>query len=54
LGRQKAFIALMAAGSIAGAFVGGQLLPYVAVTTLLPLLAAILLVSAFKIWRHGA
>ncbi|WP_020483018.1 sulfite exporter TauE/SafE family protein [Methylomonas sp. MK1] len=54
LGRQKVFIALMAAGSIAGAFVGGQLLPYVAVTTLLPLLAAILLVSACKIWKHSA
>lgn len=54
LGRQKVFITLMAAGSIAGAFVGGQLLPYVAVNTLLPMLAAILLVSAFKIWRHAA
>jgi uncharacterized protein len=53
LRRQKVFIALMAEGSIAGAFIGGQLLPYIAVTTLLPLLAAILLLSALKIWRHS-
>ncbi|MBD9360600.1 sulfite exporter TauE/SafE family protein [Methylomonas sp. EbB] len=53
LARQKVFIALMSVGSIAGAFLGSQLLPYVSVAMLLPLLAAILLISAFKIWRHA-
>jgi len=46
------FVAAMAAGSIAGAFIGGRLLGIVPNPILMPLLAAILLVSAHKIWRH--
>lgn len=53
LGQNRAFVATMAAASIAVAFVGGQLLGMVAGAVLLPLLAAILLASAVKIWRHG-
>ncbi|MFG1344970.1 sulfite exporter TauE/SafE family protein [Xanthobacter autotrophicus DSM 431] len=47
------FLALMAAGSIAGAFLGGQLLGIVPSYVLLPLLGLILVLSAWKIWRHG-
>jgi uncharacterized membrane protein YfcA len=52
LGRNRAFVLVMAAGSIAGTFIGGRLLGIVPDDILLPLLAAILLVSAAKIWRH--
>lgn len=53
LGRNRRLVLLMAAGSIAGSFVGGLLLGVVPSTILLPALAAILLVSAAKVWRHG-
>jgi uncharacterized protein len=52
LSRNRAFVLVMAAGSIAGSFIGGQLLGLVPSSFLLPLLAAILLISAAKIWRH--
>jgi uncharacterized membrane protein YfcA len=50
---QQRFIAIMAAGSIVGSFLGGKLLGVIPSSVLLPLLAAILLVSAFKVWRHA-
>lgn len=53
LGRNKRFVLMMAAGSIIGALVGGQLLGIVSPEILLPLLALILMISAVKIWRHG-
>jgi len=43
---------MMAVGSVAGTFIGGQLLGVVPTAVLLPLLAAILIISAVKIWRH--
>ena len=49
LGHNRAFVALMAAGSILGSFIGGLLLGVVPSAVLLPALAAILLVSAVKI-----
>ena len=52
LGRNLRFVMLMAVGSIVGAFIGGQLLRVVPSTVILPLLAAILVISAFKVWRH--
>ena len=52
LGKNRVFAMLMAAGSIAGSFVGGQLLGLMPNGVLLPLLAAILLISAVKVWRH--
>lgn len=52
LGRNKIFLLVMAAGSIVGTFVGGLLLGIVPNAFLLPALAAILLISAAKIWRH--
>ncbi|WP_104668382.1 sulfite exporter TauE/SafE family protein [Ensifer adhaerens] len=52
IGRNKAFMLLMAAGSIVGTFVGGLLLGMVPNGVLLPALAIILLISAVKVWRH--
>lgn len=52
IARHKLFLISMAAGSFAGAFIGGRLLGIVPDAVLLPLLAAILLLSAFKVWRH--
>lgn len=46
------FVLAMAAGSIAGSFVGGRLLGLVPNAVLLPLLAVILVLSAFKVWQH--
>ena len=42
----------MAAGSIIGAVIGGQLLGIVPDSILVPLLVIILLISAAKVWRH--
>jgi uncharacterized membrane protein YfcA len=52
LGRHRGFVLVMAAGSVAGAFVGGRLLGIVPAIVLLPALAAILVISAVKVWRH--
>jgi uncharacterized membrane protein YfcA len=53
LGENRTFVLVMAAGSIVGAFIGGQLLGLIPSVVLLPALAVILLVSAVKVWRHG-
>jgi uncharacterized protein len=53
LGRNRAFVLVMMAGSIVGSLIGGWLLGIVPGHILLPLLAAILLISAVKIWGHG-
>ncbi|WP_223434165.1 MULTISPECIES: sulfite exporter TauE/SafE family protein [unclassified Pseudomonas] len=50
---QRPFILIMAAGSIIGTFIGGQLLGLIPTAYLLPLLAAILLISSVKVWRHS-
>jgi uncharacterized membrane protein YfcA len=50
---QWRFITIMAAGSMVGTFLGGKLLGVVPTPLLLPLLAAILLASAVKVWRHS-
>ena len=52
LHRHRGFVLAMAVGSLAGAGVGGLLLGAVRSAVLLPALAAILLVSAAKTWRH--
>ena len=46
------FLGTMAGGSLLGAFIGGRLLGVFPDTILLPLLAAILVVSAYKVWGH--
>lgn len=48
----KRFVLAMAAGSIAGAAIGGNLLGVIPSSILLPGLAAILLISSVKVWRH--
>jgi len=53
LGHNRLFVIVMAAGLIAGSFVGARLLGIVPNHVLLPLLALILLISAVKVWRHG-
>ena len=52
LGQNRRFVLVMAAGSIVGSFIGGQLLGLIPTAVLLPLLAAILVISAVKVWRH--
>jgi uncharacterized protein len=42
----------MALGSIAGASIGGLLVGRIPAEILHPLLAAILLVSSMKVWKH--
>jgi uncharacterized membrane protein YfcA len=42
----------MAAGSVVGTFIGGLLLGIAPNAVLLPLLAALLVISAMKVWRH--
>ncbi len=52
LGRNRAFVVVMAAGSVVGTFLGGQLLGIVPTGILIPLLVVLLLASAVKVWRH--
>jgi len=52
LGRNRLFVLVMAAGSIVGSYLGGLLLGVVPSAILLPMLAAILIISAVKVWQH--
>jgi uncharacterized protein len=52
LSKNITFLLLMAAGSILGTYIGGLLLGLVPTGVLLPLLAALLVLSAFKVWTH--
>ena len=52
IGRNKTFLLVMAAGLIVGTFIGGLLLGLVPNSISLPVLAALLLISAVKVWRH--
>jgi len=53
VGQNRGFVLVMAIGPLFGAFLGGQLVGMVPAGLLLPLLAAILVISAIKVWRHG-
>jgi uncharacterized membrane protein YfcA len=53
LGRNRIFLLVMAAGSVVGTFLGGQLLGLIPSALLLPLLSVILVLSAIKVWRHS-
>ncbi len=53
LGENLRFTAVMAAGSVAGAVLGGLLLGVFPDLLLIPLLAVVLLVSAAKLARHA-
>lgn len=50
--KNRAFLLVMAAGSILGTFIGGLLLGIVPSFYLLPVLALILVISSIKVWRH--
>ena len=52
LGQNRHFVVVMAAGSVLGTFIGGQLLGLIPVSALLQGLAGILLISAVRLWRH--
>ena len=52
LRENRSFVLVMVIGSIVGTFIGGQLLGFIPTFVLLPLLAAILVLSAVKVWRH--
>lgn len=51
--RRREFLAWMAIGSLGGTFLGGRLLGVVPADFLLPALAALLLMSAVKVWKHS-
>ena len=52
LAANKTFMLAIAGGSIAGTLLGGLLLGVVPNAALIPLLVALLLASAIKVWRH--
>jgi uncharacterized protein len=52
IGQNWVFLLVMAAGSILGTFIGGRLLGIMPTYVLLPVLAAVLFISAVKVWRH--
>ncbi len=52
LRRHRGFVLTLAAGSITGALLGALLLGVVPASILLPLLAAVLVIAAIKVWRH--
>jgi len=52
LGKHPRFVLVMALGSIAGTFIGGLLLGLVPANLIVPVLAATLILSAVKLWRH--
>lgn len=52
LAANRSFLVAMAAGSVAGTVAGGLLLNVVSDAVLVPLLAALLVLSSVKVWRH--
>jgi uncharacterized membrane protein YfcA len=53
LRRHARFVVSMTAGSVAGAVVGGLLLGVVPAAVIEPLIVALLVISAVKVWRHA-
>lgn len=53
LDENRSFVLVMAAGSIVGSLIGSLLLGVVPGAALLPFLAALLVLSAIKVWRHA-
>lgn len=53
LSTRRSLVLAMGAGSVIGALIGSALLGVVPGGFLLPLLAAVLVLSAWKIWRHA-
>lgn len=53
LHHNRAFLLAMATGSVIGTVAGGALLGVTPTQVLVPLLAALLIISAGKVWQHG-
>ena len=53
LRENRAFLVVMAAGSLLGSLIGASMLGAVPSALLLPVLAIILFASAWKVWQHG-
>ena len=53
LAENRRFVVAMAVGSVTGSLLGGLLLGAVSEAQLVPLLVALLVVSAVKVWRHA-
>lgn len=53
LQQNRPFLIAMAAGSILGTVAGGALLGSIPDEVLVPLLAALLIISARKVWQHA-
>ena len=53
LAENKRFVVAMAAGSIAGSVAGGSAARLRTRGVLVPLIAALLIYSAVKVWRHA-
>ena len=54
LGRNRTLVVLMSMGSVAGVVVGGLLLGMVAENVIIPFLAALLVFSAWRVYRHSS
>lgn len=54
LGQHPGFIVAMGGGSLAGTFLGALLLGVVSEALLIPLIVALLVFSAVKVWRHSS
>lgn len=52
LSHNRVFVAVMAAGSVTGSIFGGTLLGAVPAAVLVPAIAALLVLSAGKVWQH--
>lgn len=52
LGRERGFLLSMAAGSVAGSVLGGFAVGVVPERVIVPILAALLVFSAWRVWRH--
>ena len=52
LRRNRGFVGVMAAGSIAGTFLGAHMLGIVPSDILIPILVILLLASAARVWGH--
>ncbi len=53
LGSNARFVFAMATGSVLGTVAGGLLVGYFPTALLIPLIVVLLLISAWKVWRHA-
>jgi uncharacterized membrane protein YfcA len=53
LGQHPGFVTAMSGGSVAGALLGALLLGVISDALLVPVIVALLMISAIKMWRHA-